>query len=50
MTAQRLGDYARVVAWVLWACTALVCIYSEIRVTQIIRDAVAGQVAAGAYE
>ena len=45
ITAQRFGDYVRVVAWVLWACTALVCIYSEIRVTQIIRDVVSRQAA-----
>lgn len=50
MTARLLGDYLRVVALVLWSLTALVCIYSELRVTQVIRDAVAGQVAARAYE
>lgn len=43
MTAERLGDYARVVAWVLWACAAVTCIYSELRVTQIIRDVVSQQ-------
>jgi len=43
MTAERLGDHVRVVAWVLWACAAVTCIYSELRVTQIIRDVVATQ-------
>ncbi|MET3177087.1 UNVERIFIED_ORG: hypothetical protein ABIC43_000226 [Variovorax guangxiensis] len=43
ITARRLGDYARFVAWVLWACAAVTCIHAELRTTQIIRDAVAQQ-------
>lgn len=50
MNAERLGDYVRVVAYVLWAAAAVVVIVCEVRVTQVIRDAVAGQVAARAYE
>lgn len=45
MTAERLGDYVRVVAYVLWAAAAAVCIHAELRTTQIIRDAVAQQAA-----
>ena len=45
MTARQLGDYLRVVALVLWSLTAVVCIYSELRVTQVIRDVVARQAA-----
>lgn len=45
ISARRLAAYLRVVALVLWCLTALVCIYSELRVTQIIRDVVARQAA-----
>ena len=45
MTARLIGDYLRVVALVLWCFTALVCIYSELRVTQVIRDVVSRQAA-----